>query len=300
METILEVSNVTKNYHGKLAVNNVSFTVRKGEITAILGPNGAGKTTLILMMLGLLKPSSGTVKLFGKNPSKQELGDKIGVMFQEVSLLDGLKVKELIHLIRSYYKQPLDVAKIYELTGLNDRELNMRTEKLSGGQKRKVNFSLALAGNPDLLFFDEPTVGMDLQSRKRFWEHIQDLSTQGKSILFSTHYLQEADDFAKRILLMKDGRLLEEGTPKELKEKMTKKSISFLPNRNCSLEKLQDLPFVTEVVEKNNRIYLFSDDTDALLVEFFARNIPFQDLNIEKGRLDEAFEQLTEEKSVAS
>ncbi len=176
METIVDIKNLSKEFKGKKAVEDVSFSIQPGEVVAILGPNGAGKSTSILMMLGLLHPTSGEVSLFNQQPQHQKVRERIGVMLQQVSLMDALKVKEVLALFRSYYPNPLSMEEMIRLTGLEENELNKRTEKLSGGQKRRVSFALAMAGNPDLVFFDEPTVGMDSTSRREFWARVRQLA----------------------------------------------------------------------------------------------------------------------------
>ncbi|MCY7759982.1 ABC transporter ATP-binding protein, partial [Bacillus inaquosorum] len=181
MNEAVSVSNVTKHFHQKTAVNNISFSIEKGEIAAILGPNGAGKTTVISMILGLLKPTKGEIKLFNRLPDDQRVREKIGVMLQEVSVMPGLKVNEILELFRSYYPNPLSMKELVSLTALTKEDLKTRAEKLSGGQKRRLSFALALAGNPELLIFDEPTVGMDTSSRHRFWQTIHGLADQGKT-----------------------------------------------------------------------------------------------------------------------
>lgn len=227
METVGDIKNLSKEFKGKKAVEDVSFTIRAGEVVAILGPNGAGKSTSILMMLGLLHPTSGKFSLFNQQPQDQKVRERIGVMLQQVSLMDALNVKELLALFRSYYPNPLSMDEIIRLTGLQESESNKRTEKLSGGQKRRVSFALAMAGNPDLVFFDEPTVGMDSTARKEFWAKVRQLASAGKTVLFSTHYLQEADDVATRILLFNQGKLIADGCPSTIKQSLLKKTISF-------------------------------------------------------------------------
>ncbi|MDG9303489.1 ABC transporter ATP-binding protein, partial [Streptococcus pneumoniae] len=150
MKEAVTVSNVTKHFQRKTAVNNISFSIEKGEIAAILGPNGAGKTTVVSMILGLLKPSEGEIKLFNRVPDDQQVREKIGVMLQEVSVMPGLKVDEILELFRSYYPNPLSMKELVSLTALTKEDLKTRAEKLSGGQKRRLSFALALAGNPEL------------------------------------------------------------------------------------------------------------------------------------------------------
>ncbi|MCG3086451.1 ABC transporter ATP-binding protein [Sporosarcina cyprini] len=299
MQPIVQIENLTKEFKGKRAVDNVSFTLEPGEIVAILGPNGAGKSTTILMMLGLLKPSSGEAKLFQADPGSRAVHERIGVMLQQVSLMDALKVKELLALFQSYYPNPLSMEKLVELTGMTTEELNKRTEKLSGGQKRRVGFALALAGNPDLLFFDEPTVGMDSSARKQFWLTVKELAAQGKTILFSTHYLQEADDIASRIILFKQGKVIADGSPMELKQSLLRQSISFKVNETTNKEVLMSLQDVLAVLEDQGRFTVMTENPDHVLRKLFELDMKLEEVAIEKGRLEDAFEQLTVEQEVS-
>lgn len=269
MNEILTLTNVTKSFQHKTAVDNVSFSIGKGEVVAILGPNGAGKTTTISMILGLLKPTAGEISLFNLEPHEKQVREKIGTMLQEVSVMTGLKVREILQLIRSYYPRPLDLQELINLTGLTEQDLKTRAEKLSGGQKRRLSFALALAGNPELIIFDEPTVGMDITSRNRFWQTVHTLAEQGKTIIFSTHYLQEADDAADRILLFKDGNIVADGTPQQIKARISKQSGSFIVNPELSLEKLYLHSEIDDIYRKNNRVYVQSSNTDRVLELIF-------------------------------
>ncbi|MFZ7942109.1 ABC transporter ATP-binding protein [Neobacillus sp. 19] len=293
MNEIVSLTNVTKSFQHKTAVNNVSFTIGKGEVVAILGPNGAGKTTTLSMLLGLIKPTAGEVQLFNHHPQEKQVRERIGTMLQEVSVMQGLKVREILELIRSYYPHPLALTELINLTGLTDQDLKTRAEKLSGGQKRRLSFALALAGNPELIIFDEPTVGMDTISRKRFWETVHHLADQGNTIIFSTHYLQEADDAAKRILLFKDGAIVADGTPAEIKARISKQSVSFIVDPEISLESLYLHSEIDEIYRKNNRVYVQSNNTDIVLELLFQEKLGARDIQIERGKLEEAFEQLT-------
>ncbi|MBB2482718.1 ABC transporter ATP-binding protein [Bacillus sp. APMAM] len=296
MTEIVRVQHVSKTFHDKKAVNDVSFSIKKGEVVAILGPNGAGKTTTISMMLGLMHPTNGDLKLFGLDPSDKKVREKIGTMLQEVSVMNGLKVKELLELIRNYYPNPLSLKELIQLTGLTETDLKTRAEKLSGGQKRRLSFALALSGNPDLIIFDEPTVGMDITSRNRFWKTINQLADQGKTIIFTTHYLQEADDVAERILLFHNGSIIADGTPAEIKARIAKQAVSFATDDPIhSLEKLNKHAVVTNIYQKNNRVIVQTEDTDAVLALLFEEKVGARQIQIENGKLDEAFEQLTNE-----
>ncbi len=294
MNEAVSVSNVTKHFQQKTVVNNISFSIEKGEIAAILGPNGAGKTTVISMILGLLKPTKGEIKLFNRLPDDQRVREKIGVMLQEVSVMPGLKVNEILELFRSYYPNPLSMKELVSLTALTKEDLKTRAEKLSGGQKRRLSFALALAGNPELLIFDEPTVGMDTSSRHRFWQTIHGLADQGKTIIFSTHYLQEADDAAQRILFFADGRLVADDSPMQLRSRIQKQSVSFTLHSDESLEKLSRHPEVERVIQKHQRTIIQTSNTDKVLALIFQENIHAYEIRIEQGTLDEAFRQLAD------
>lgn len=299
MENVVEIIELTKVFKDKKAVDNVSFSIKRGEIVSILGPNGAGKSTTMLMMLGLLNPTNGESKLFNENAKEKKVRERIGVMLQEVSLMDGLKVKEIIQLFRSYYPNPLPMKQLINLTGLTGDDLNKRTEKLSGGQKRRVGFALALAGNPDLLFFDEPTVGMDISARKVFWDTIKELAENGKTIIFSTHYLQEADDIADRIILFNKGAVVADGTPATIKGNLLKQSVSFKATSTFPKEHFLMFPYVIDVYEKSGRTFVVTDNTDFVIAKIFEDHLEVHDIAIEKGRLEEAFEQLTVEQKEA-
>ncbi|MEK3968096.1 ABC transporter ATP-binding protein [Paenibacillus sp. FSL H7-0323] len=295
MDNIIEMHGVSKIYKDKKAVDNISFNIAKGSITAILGPNGAGKTTALGMLLGLIEPTEGTVELFGHHPKDKAVREKIGAMLQEVSVMDRLKVREIIDLIRSYYPKPMDMEFLIKATGLAPADLNRYAEKLSGGQKRSLGFALALAGNPELIFLDEPTVGLDITSRRRFWETVRGLAEQGKTIVFTTHYLQEAEDIADRILLFSKGHLVADGSPDEIKSRIVKRSVSFLPvgDRSQLRRNLLDLAAIEDCYEKDGRIHVTTEDTDEALKAIFVAGLPVKDVRIDQGRLDEAFEQLT-------
>jgi ABC-2 type transport system ATP-binding protein len=295
MDSVIEMNGVSKLYKDKKAVDHISFNIAKGSITAILGPNGAGKTTALGMLLGLLEPTEGTVKIFGQHPKDKIVREMTGAMLQEVSVMDRLKVREIIALIRSYYPQPMDMEFLIKATGLAPADLNRYAEKLSGGQKRSLGFALALAGDPELIFFDEPTVGLDITSRRRFWDTVRGLAEQGKTIVFTTHYLQEAEDIADRILLFSKGHLVADGSPDEIKSRIVKRSLSFLPigDRSKLRRSLLELTAIEDCYEKEGRIHVTTDDTDEALRAIFVTGLPVKDVRIDQGRLDDAFEQLT-------
>lgn len=295
MNHVIELTQVSKKFKDKQAVDNISFQIPQGSITAILGPNGAGKTTTLSMMLGLMEPTSGKVNILGHTPSSPLVREKIGVMLQEVSVMDSLRIHELLTLVRSYYPNPLTMEQLIKLTRFSQTDLNRFTDKLSGGQKRSLNFALALAGNPDILFFDEPTVGLDTTARRQFWEDTRKLASQGKTIIFSTHYLQEADDAADRIILFNQGKIVADDTPANLKAKLMQRTVSFLPqiNNDELYAQLETLFSDDGYHEQQGRIVIPTEHSDDILRRIFEHALPVYDIQISEGRLDEAFEQLT-------
>lgn len=295
MKQAVQLQNVTKSFKGHKAVNNVSFSIEQGSITAILGPNGAGKTTTISMILGLLECTTGTVQVLGKDPSSKEVKNRIGAMLQDIELLDGLSVGEIIDLFRSYYPAPLSKATLLQVAGL-EQEAKKMVDKLSGGQKRRLGFAVALAGDPEILFLDEPTVGMDITSRNAFWETIKRFAKRGKTVIFTTHYLQEADLMAERIILFNQGQVVADGTPEEMKNKLTKQTLSFTAEEHHLKDQLRQLPGVQEVYQENGRLFLVAEDTDEVISALYAQGIKVKGLKIDHGSLDQAFEQLTNEK----
>ena len=221
-----------KSPHGPVpAVRGVDIAIAPGETLALLGPNGAGKSTTIDMLLGLAQPDSGTVTLFGGTPEEAIAAGRVGAMLQTGALLHGLTVRELTEMMASLYPRPLDVDEVLDLTGLTDTAPR-RTEKLSGGQAQRVRFALALVSNPDLLVLDEPTVAMDVEGRHAFWSTMREFASRGKTIVFATHYLEEADDFADRVVLMARGRIVADGPPTEIKARLRHRALAGRVGRN--------------------------------------------------------------------
>lgn len=298
MRNVVEFKKVSKVFGNKKAVNSVSFSVEGGETVAIIGPNGAGKSTTMMMMLGLLVPTEGEVTVFDGKKKEKEIKNRIGVMLQEVSMVDSLRVHEIIKLFRSYYTNPLPYDELVALTGFKENELKKMADKLSGGQKRRLGFALALVGNPDILFLDEPTVGMDISARNLFWRTIRRFKEKGKTIIFTTHYLQEADDVADRIILFSNGTVIADGTPQSIKANLSMQSVSFSVGSVVSFDEVRKLKAATNIYQKDQRIYVVTEDTDELLQQLFMLNVKLNDVQIDKGRLEQAFEELTAFKEV--
>ena len=207
---VAELLGVTHRYGAVEALSNVRLTLSAGQVTALLGPNGAGKTTIVRLLTGLARPTAGTATLFGGNPQSVAARRQLGVMLQVARVPEVLTVREHIHLFSSYYPAPLPLPKVLEVAGL-EALADRRYGQLSGGEKQRTLFALALCGNPTLLFLDEPTVGMDVESRRRFWTGVRSLVAAGRSILLTTHYLEEADALASRIIVLNRGRIVADG-----------------------------------------------------------------------------------------
>src|ERR1700743_2929164 len=223
-QIVASLSGVTKKFGEIMALNNVNLNVRAGELLAVLGPNGAGKTTAVRLMLGLSTPPSGKVAVFGRDPRTASARGRIGAMLQVAKVPETLKVKEHINLFRSYYANPLSLQTTLEAAGLEDTQ-NRLFGALSGGQKQRVLFGLAICGNPDLLFLDEPTVGLDITTRHLIWQQIRKLVQQGRTVVLTTHYLEEVDALADSVIVLNHGSIAAEGTSAEIKSRTAQRKI---------------------------------------------------------------------------
>lgn len=291
MNPVIELERVSKVYKGKKAVDQLSLSVPKGSVFALLGPNGAGKTTTVSMILGLLQPTDGKVRLLGGDPRDAGVRKRIGAMLQEVSVIDNLKVSETIELFRSYYDKPLPLDYLLKISAL-EAEKGKMASALSGGQQRRLGFALALAGDPEVLFLDEPTVGMDVTSRQLFWDTVRAMANRGKTIVLTTHYLEEADGIADRIVVIDEGRVVADGSPSEIKARTAGRIISFTAGERISDEELSAIPGVTGLSRSGRRVKLTSGDTDRLIAELIARRTDMRDIEIGGGGLEDAFQAL--------
>lgn len=291
---MIEVKNLNRVIKGKQILKNVSLSVNKGEVIALVGPNGAGKTTLISCLTGLVRPTSGDIQLFGKNPMNKKNKATMGVMLQDSTTLENIKVKELLTFFSSFYSDPLSLEELLSLTGLEEQK-NLYTTKLSGGQKRRLTFGLSIIGKPNLIFLDEPTTGMDVSSRKIFWEKIKTLTNQGKTIILTTHYLEEIEKVASRILLMKQGEIIHDGTMESIQKEMLQNKITYQALDEMSREQLLTLPYVSDVEIEGSKVTLHTSNSDETLVEFLDEKIGFNQLLITPGSLETVFNTLMEE-----
>jgi ABC-2 type transport system ATP-binding protein len=289
---LAQLSSVHKRYGKTIALDGLDLSVRRGELLAVLGPNGAGKSTAIALMLGLQRPDAGSARLFGDLPERIESRYQVGVMMQEVALAPELKVRELIDLVASYYPAPHTVAEVLELTHttpIAERAYG----KLSGGQKRQAQFALAVCGRPSLLFLDEPTVGLDVQSREMLWGTIRRLVARGSSIVLTTHYLEEAEALADRVAVLAKGRLIASGTVNEMRSLVARKRISCATA--VSVDEVRTWTGVASVSRDHDRLHIIANNADAVVRRLMAADVELHDLEVIRAGLAEAFAELTQE-----
>jgi ABC-2 type transport system ATP-binding protein len=287
----VELHHVTKNYASIQALKGVSLTIKPGEVVAFLGPNGAGKSTLISLMLGMRRPTSGSVSLFGESPRLATHRKRIGVMLQESGVPETLKVRELVELFGRFHDNPLATREAINVAGLEEKA-NVRLGRLSGGQKQRVYFALAVVGNPDVLFLDEPTTGLDVQARRSFWDQINIQVGRGKTIILTTHNLEEADALAKRIVVINRGEIIVDGTPDEIKGHVGGKHVRFHAP-DLRIEDLQAMAGVQSVRLINQKFEIYTKQPEAILATLFKNRAELSDLEVEGAGLEEAFLALT-------
>jgi ABC-2 type transport system ATP-binding protein len=292
MTLAVELENASKSFGSVQALRNVSLKVEAGEVVAFLGPNGAGKTTAISIMLGLRSPSSGHARIFGQNPREPKNRARIGVMLQESGVPGLLKVRELIQLFTQFYHAPLLVSKVLEMANLTEKA-NAIASTLSGGQKQRLYFALAICGNPDVLFLDEPSVALDVESRRSFWQEISGFAKTGKTVILTTHYLEEADALANRIIVINKGEIVAQGSPAQIKSRVGGKNVSFkLEVGNA--DSLENLGHVQRFSKTGESINLYTLEPEKVLQEVFARGLQISNLNVAGAGLEEAFMEITE------
>ena len=285
------LSRLAKSYGDVRAVRDVDLVIAPGETVALLGPNGAGKSTTIDMMLGLTKPDRGTVSIFGTPPAAARQAGWVGAMLQTGSPLDHLRVREIVTLMASYYPHPLPVDDVLRMTGAADFARQW-TSKLSGGQAQRVRFAAAIVGDPDLLLLDEPTAGIDVEGRRDFWQAMRAMTEHGKTVLFATHYLEEADAYADRIVLLADGQIVADGPATEIKAQAGSRTIrATLPGADAAA--LAALPGVRSAQRHGDAVVLSCSDADAALVALLAAFPAARDIEVTGGSLEEAFLELT-------
>ncbi len=291
---VASLEGVNRNYGEVRALKGVNFQVHAGEVVALLGPNGAGKTTAVKLLLGLLQPNSGKVRVFGGDPTNPENRMRTGAMLQVGRVPETLRVREHIDLFSSYYQSPMAAADVLAASGL-EKLSERKFGELSGGQRQRVLFALSICGNPDLLFLDEPTAGLDVEARRMLWEEIRQLVGHGKTVLLTTHYLQEADALADRVAVINKGEIVAQGTPAEIKAHTAGKRIRCITS--LALETLRRIPGVTEVKEDREAFELHTVQAELVVRELLARDAKLTGLEVTAAGLEEAFLALTQDVS---
>jgi ABC-2 type transport system ATP-binding protein len=287
----IHLASLEKSFGPVRAVRGVDLTLPQGQTTALLGPNGAGKSTTIDLLLGLTRPDRGTVTIFGRSPAEAIKAGAIGVMLQTGAVLRDLTVRELLAMMASLYPEPLAVGEVLRLTGI-EALADRRTNKLSGGETQRVRFAVALISDPQLLVLDEPTVAMDVESRHAFWTTMRDFAAGGKTVLFATHYLEEADAYADRIVLMARGEVVADGSTTEIKALVGQRTIRATLDGG-EVTELLTLPGVLTAERHGATVHLTCSDSDLALRTLLAAHPGARDIEVHGAGLEAAFLQLT-------
>ncbi|HEX4702876.1 MAG TPA: ABC transporter ATP-binding protein [Pseudonocardiaceae bacterium] len=287
----VSLSGLRKHYGEVRAVDGVNLVIAPGEVVALLGPNGAGKSTTVDMLLGLSKPDSGEARIFGQTPHDAVATGTVGAMLQEGSLLEDATVGETVAMIASLHRKPMPVAEAMRRAGVEDLA-NRRCTKLSGGQKQRVRFAVALVCDPHLLVLDEPTSAMDVGTRREFWQSMKEFTDAGKTVLFATHYLDEAEEFADRVVLMRTGRIIADGSVAEVRSTVSGRTlIAQVPGATGPA--MRALPGVRTAELRGQRVELNCEDSDAAVRGLISGYPQAHDIEIRAVGLEEAFLVLT-------
>ena len=286
--SILEVCNLSKQYKQVNAVNGISFVVQPGTCFGLLGPNGAGKTTTIEMIEGITEPSAGVILYQGK-PRDALFKQEAGIQFQETSLTDYITVKETLELFASLYKKPFPLSQVIDLCKLQPI-LKQRTTLLSGGQKKRLLLALALINDPKIVFLDEPTTGLDPQARHNFWQLISDIKSQGKTVILTTHYMEEAELLCDELIIMDAGIILDQGSPKTLLEKHFNRQRVTLNKRDIQTSQLS---LSEKLIEEEDRLIILSENIESTLSSLKKQGIDLTSISIETPNLEDLFLKLT-------
>jgi ABC-2 type transport system ATP-binding protein len=287
----IRLAGLHKSFGKVRAVRGVDLTIAPGEVVAFLGPNGAGKSTTIDMMLGLTRPDSGTARLFGVDPVVAVRAGSVGAMLQSGALLPDVTVKDLVTTFAALHRHPLSPAEAMARAGVADIA-GSTTTKLSGGQAQRVRYALALVPDPDLLVLDEPTVAMDVELRRSFWASMRDYAAAGRTVMFATHYLEEADDFADRVVVLADGQIVADGTGAQIKATVAGRTLSAVVP-GASPRELSALSGVSSAEAQGPRILLHCTDSDAAVRALLAAWPDCHDIEIRTSNLEDAFLALT-------
>lgn len=293
-DVVARLSGVVKRYGHVTALDGVDLVLRRGELLAVLGPNGAGKTTSIGLLLGLIRPDGGRAELFGMDPQQIDARRRIGVMLQTAMLPLTLRVGELLRLVSSYYPNPRSIDESAALAGIADL-LRRPYGKLSGGQQRRVQFALALCGRPELVFLDEPTVGMDIDARRKLWAAMRSLVADGCSVVLTTHYLEEAEALAQRVVVMGKGRVLSEGSVDALRAHVPLTRIRCITDLDVAA--IASWPQVASAERDGTRVRISTNAAEQVLRRLLDADAALSELEVQRAGLAEAFTELTREEN---
>ena len=296
---VVDATALTRRFGDVVAVDRIDLQVGEGEVVAVLGPNGAGKTTTLEMLLGLRRPTSGRVRVFGADPTSRPVRARVGAMLQDTDAPDSLTVTELVDLVAAYYPYRLPTPDVLDRASLSALR-RRRVTQLSGGERQRLSFALAVVGDPDLLYLDEPTASLDVGARRQFWSQVADFAALGKTILFSTHNLDEADSIAERVVIINRGKIFSDATPRELKGLLAGRRLELLTDADA--DQLQALPDVRRVdvmdgADRHDgelrRVRLQAGSAEPALRALFDRGHTVEELTVTEASLEEAFVHLT-------
>jgi ABC-2 type transport system ATP-binding protein len=290
---VVRFDRVSKTYGDVRAVDGLTLALHPGETVALLGPNGAGKSTTLDLLLGLKQPDDGTVSVFGTAPRQAIVAGHVGAMLQSGGLMDEVTVAELVGLACSLHPRPYPAKDVMARAGV-DRIADRKVNKLSGGQAQRVRFALATAGDSDLIVLDEPTTGMDVSARQAFWATMREQADRGRTVLFATHYLEEADAIADRVLVLHRGRLLADGTAAEIKAKAGARRVAFDLAGDIDEAPLRALPFLSGIDISGHTVRIQSTDADATVHALYGLGVYPRNLEVAGLGLEQAFVAITE------
>ncbi|MFD8559584.1 ABC transporter ATP-binding protein [Streptosporangium canum] len=286
MTILARAIDATRHYGAVLALDRVSLDIRAGELVGLLGPNGAGKSTLINLFVGLRRPTSGTVELFGGSPLDPALRRGIGVTPQETGLPESLRLGEIVDFVSAHFPERYGTAELLARFGLGDL-VRRQVGGLSGGQKRRLAVALAFAGRPRLVFLDEPTTGLDVEARRTLWEGIRSFHADGGTVVLTSHYLEEIEALAQRVTVIGQGRVLADGTVQAVRDVVGVRRVSF------AAPAVPDLPGILRSSIEDGRVHLLTTDSDLLVTELVRAGTAFADLQVRPTSLEEAFITIT-------
>jgi ABC-2 type transport system ATP-binding protein len=286
-EMAVSLRGLTKRFGALGAVDDLTLEIRRGETVALLGPNGAGKSTTVSMLLGLLTPDSGAVSVLGMTPGEAIQRGRIGAMLQDGSLMPGARVGELLDYALSLSASALTRKRLVAMAGLKGLE-QWRLDRLSGGQTQRARFALAIASEPDVLALDEPTAALDVEGRRDFWANMREYTSGGRAVLFATHYLEEAEAFASRVVIIARGRIVADGSVADLKRDFGVHTVRFT-SAGAHTAALERLPGVSHVEHRDATMTLHTTDPDATVRSLLASDVAWRDLEVQSATLDDIF-----------